>query len=84
MKTTVIRIGNSRGIRIPKAVLNECGLTGPVELEVRGGQLVVRRIARPRSGWEEAFRRMKEHGDDALLDRDSFPATKWDRTEWKW
>ena len=84
MKTTVVRIGNSRGIRIPKAVLTQCGLTGPVELEVRDGQLVVRRPFRPRSGWEDAFRRMKAHRDDTLLDRDSLSATKWDRTEWRW
>ena len=84
MKTSVIRIGNSHGIRIPKAVLNECGLTGPVELEVRDGQLVVRRIARPRSGWDEAFRRMAEVGDDELLDRENLGQTEWDQTEWEW
>jgi len=84
MKTKVVRIGNSRGVRIPKTLLEQCGLQGDVELEVREGQLVLRSATRPRAGWDEAFRRMREHGDDVLLDRDSLPLTKWDRTEWRW
>lgn len=84
MKTKVVRIGNSRGVRIPKTLLEQCGLHGPVELEVRDGQLVLRSASRPRVGWDDAFRRMREHGDDALLDQDSLPPTKWDRTEWRW
>lgn len=84
MKTKVVRIGNSRGVRIPKTLLEQCGLQGDVELEVREGQLVLRSATRPRAGWDEAFRRMREHGDDVLLDRDSLPLTKWDRAEWRW
>ena len=84
MKTKVVRIGNSRGVRIPKTLLEQCGLQGPVELEVRDGQLVLRSATRPRAGWDEAFRRMREHDDDVLLERDVLPATKWDRTEWRW
>ena len=84
MKTTVIRIGNSRGIRIPKTVLEQCGFKGPVELEVRDGQLVVRTTAKARAGWDDAFRGMHKHGDDALLDKGTLPGTKWDRTEWQW
>lgn len=80
MRASVIRIGNSRGIRIPKAILEECGLEGTVELEVRTGRLVVRPMAKPRSGWEDAFRRMAREGDDALLDQKSWPQTRWDRT----
>ena len=84
MKTSIIRIGNSRGIRIPKTVLDQCRLEGTVDLEVQDDQLVIRRVTKPRSGWDDAFRRMAHHGDDALLDRESLPQTKWDRTEWKW
>lgn len=84
MKTKVVRIGNSRGVRIPKTLLEQCGLQGAVELEVREGQLVLRSATRPRAGWDDAFRRMQQHGDDVLLDRDSQPSTKWDRTEWRW
>lgn len=84
MKTKVVRIGNSQGVRIPKTLLEQCGLKGAVELEVREGQLVVRSATRPRAEWDEAFRRMREQGDDVLLDRDSLPSTKWDRAEWHW
>jgi antitoxin MazE len=84
MKTNVIRIGNSRGIRIPKKLLEECRLEDTVELEAHKDHLVVRSISKPRSGWEESFRSMAEHGDDTLLDRESLASTKWDRTEWRW
>ena len=84
MKAKVVRIGNSQGVRIPKTLLEQCGLQGAVELEVREGQLVVRSATRARAGWDEAFRRMREHGDDVLLERDLLASTKWDRTEWRW
>jgi len=83
MKANVVRIGNSRGIRIPKTLLEHCHLTDAVELEVQDDHLVIRRSSKPRQGWEDAFRRMHQHGDDRLLDQKS-PATKWDRTEWRW
>jgi len=84
MKTNVIRIGNSRGIRIPKALLEQCHLQDEVELEVSGDHLLVRPTTRPRSGWAEAFRRMHEQGDDAVLDKELLPSTRWERAEWKW
>jgi antitoxin MazE len=67
MRTSLVRIGNSRGIRIPKALREQCHLQDEVELEVRGDHLEVRPATKPRSGWEEAFRRMHEQGDDVLL-----------------
>ena len=84
MKANVVRIGNSRGIRIPKAVLEHCRLTDAVELDVQEDHLVIRPAAKSRKGWDEAFQRMHQHGDDALVDRDSLPETKWERTEWRW
>lgn len=84
MKTKVVRIGNSRGIRIPKAILAQCSLSSPVELDGREGQLIVRCAVRPRAGWDEAFRRMHARGNDALLDRDSLRPTRWDGTTWQW
>ena len=84
MRTPIIRIGNSRGIRIPKALLDQCGFGTTAELEVEDGSLIVRPVAKPRQGWDEAFRLMAERGDDALLDGDEFPATAWDDTEWEW
>ncbi len=84
MRTTIVRIGNSRGIRIPKAMLEQCHLDNAVELEVQDGQLVVRPAEGPRLGWDDAFRRMREQGDDTLLDDEPVSAGEWDRTEWEW
>ena len=84
MKAAVVRIGNSRGVRIPKALLEQCRFRDTVELEVEDGRLVIRSAEQVRSGWDEAFRRMADKGDDALLDRDSLAPTRWDESEWEW
>jgi antitoxin MazE len=82
VKARVVRIGNSRGIRIPKVWLDQLDLDDEVELAVQKDRLVIRRAQRPREGWEEAFRSMAEHRDDRLLDKPI--VTKWDREEWEW
>lgn len=84
MKTKIVRIGNSQGIRIPKSVLHQCHLDGPVEIDVQRNQLVVRSASRPRSGWDEAFRSMHQAGDDQLLDRERSSPSRWDQDEWQW
>ena len=82
MKANLVAIGNSRGVRIPKAILEQTGLQGEVEIEVQGSQIVIRSAHRPRAGWAEAFSRMAAAGDDTLLDA-SRP-TEWDQSEWEW
>jgi len=82
LKAQIIRIGNSRGIRIPKVYLDQLGLRDEVELAVQSDRLVIRPARRRRQGWEEQFRAMAERGDDKLLDG-PIP-TKWDETEWEW
>ena len=67
MKAHVVRIGNSKGIRIPKSVIEQCQLHGAVDLIVQQGQLVVRSAAKARAGWDQAFEQMHRHGDDQLL-----------------
>ena len=67
MKVNVVRIGNSRGIRIPKTILDQCRVTDAMELEVQGNQLLLRPVRGPRAGWDDAFRRMHQQGDDQLL-----------------
>lgn len=84
MKTKIVRIGNSQGIRIPKSVLHQCHLDGPVEVDVQGNQLVVRSASRPRSGWDEAFRAMHQANDDRLLDTEHHAPSGWDHDEWRW
>jgi antitoxin MazE len=84
MKAHVVRIGNSRGIRIPKSVLEQCQLHGDVDLIVQQGQLVVRSAAKARAGWDQAFEHMHRAGDDTLIDRDSAATSEWDQKEWTW
>jgi antitoxin MazE len=83
MKTRIVRIGNSRGIRIPKPLLEQSGLGDEVELEVMDGKIVIKPVLQARHGWEAAFRSMAEHGDDAVLDPDLL-AHSWDEEEWEW
>ena len=67
MRSRLIRIGNSRGVRLPKAFIEEAGLEEAVELQVRGGAVVISSRRRARAGWAEAARGMHEAGDDRLL-----------------
>jgi antitoxin MazE len=83
MKSQIIQIGNSKGIRIPKPILEQCQLGDEIELEAQPGQLIVRPVGGPRRDWPAAFEKMAQYGDDTLLD-DGGPATKWTRKDWKW
>jgi antitoxin MazE len=81
-KTRIVRIGNSRGIRVPRALLEQAELTEEVELQAQPGRLIVRAARRPRAGWAEAARAMHERSDDTLLDEPTL--TKFDRDKWTW
>jgi antitoxin MazE len=82
MKARLVRIGNSRGVRIPKPVIEEAGLEEDVELQVLGNTVVIRSRATARAGWADAARRMREAGHDRLLDQAT--ATRFDEGEWRW
>ncbi|HEV2199162.1 MAG TPA: AbrB/MazE/SpoVT family DNA-binding domain-containing protein [Bryobacteraceae bacterium] len=82
MKTELVQIGNSRGVRIPKAFLEQAGLRDKIEMEVRGSQVVIAAANHPRTGWDKAFAEMAERGDDRSLDE--VAPGKWDETEWEW
>jgi antitoxin MazE len=84
MKTRIIRIGNSQGIRIPKPLLEQTGLCDEVEVIVHDDALVIRPIKNPRVGWAEAFQEMARRGDDALLDDAAPSPSAWDDQEWHW
>jgi len=84
MKAKIVQIGNSRGIRIPKPLLNQCHFHDVVNLEVEDGALLIRNIKRPRTGWKSTFQMMAENKDDQLLDSESTPLSKWDKEEWQW
>ena len=82
MKTRLVRMGNSRGIRLPKPLIEQAGLSDEVDLELRGNTIVI--AARPvlRLGWAEAARKLRAAGGDRLLDPPT--PTHFDETEWQW
>ena len=82
VKTCLVRIGNSRGIRLPKPLIAEAGLTDEVELHVREGAIVIERASTPRAGWAEAAKEMHERDEDLLLDQST--PNHFDRKEWEW
>ncbi|MDQ3815390.1 MAG: AbrB/MazE/SpoVT family DNA-binding domain-containing protein [Armatimonadota bacterium] len=85
VKTRIVKIGNSHGIRIPKLLLEQVGLTGQVEVEVQSDQLVIRPLSEsPRHGWEDQFKKMAAQGDDQLLDGELVSSSQWDKDEWEW
>ncbi len=83
MRVRIVKIGNSQGIRIPKPLLEQTGITGEVELEVVNHQITIRPAAHLREGWDEAFKAMAEAGDDKLLMGDNL-SHSWDEEEWEW
>jgi len=84
MHTRIVKIGNSHGVRIPKALLEESGLSGEVDISVNDGTLVIAAAGQPRQGWDEAFRQMALHGDDELLDGDLATTGSFDTESWEW
>ncbi len=86
MRTKVIKIGNSRGIRIPKSFIEQSGLDDEVELEVRNDQIIIRSIStNKRENWDILFEKMAQNKDDILLDSDTLEVqTIWDKDEWVW
>jgi antitoxin MazE len=83
MRAEIIRIGNSKGLRIPKAILEQCGMKHAVNLQVSDHALIVTPCEEVRSGWREAFQRMAANNDDLFLDTDSM-VHSWDDEEWQW
>jgi len=82
IRVPVVPIGNSRGIRIPKPLLRQCGIEGDVTIEVVGNTLVIRPVSEtPRAGWDERFREMAKHGDDAPLLDDALDL---ETDGWEW
>lgn len=81
MKTRLVRIGNSRGVRIPKPLIERAGLTDEVELRIEAGVITIRPVTGARAGWAEAAKLMRARDDDRLID--PAVATRFDKDEWK-
>jgi len=72
MEVSIIKIGNSKGIRISKTILERYNIRDTVDLILEKGQIILRPLSRPRKGWDKAFKQMNENGDDRLLFNDVF------------
>jgi len=72
MEVSVIKIGNSKGIRLSKTLLERYKIRDAVDLIMEKGQIIIRPLSKPRKGWEKAFKAMNENGDDKLLIPDLF------------
>jgi antitoxin MazE len=72
MDLTIVNIGNSKGVRIPKAILDKYNIQGKVEMILEKGYIILKPKAEPRKNWEKAFKEMHENGDDKLLMDDFF------------
>lgn len=82
MKTRLVRIGNSRGVRLPKPLIAEAALGEDVELRVRNGSIIVSRSTHSREGWAEAAWALVMRNQEALLDPPT--PTRFDDEEWEW
>jgi len=83
MRAELVRIGNSRGIRIPKLIIDQCGLGNTVELRVENDCLVISPRRKPRQGWEQAFLAGGIVAHDKLLLEPAEPSD-FDLKAWQW
>jgi antitoxin MazE len=83
MKMALVRIGNSRGLRLPKPIIEQCGFGETVEMRVERGRLIITPARRPREGWEEAFRAARRGEPDEIL-LEGLGENRFDREEWEW
>ena len=81
MEISIIQIGNSKGLRLSRSILDRYNIKDKVELILEEGQIILKPIEQPRKGWDEAFQKMHANGDDQLLLDDVFGDENFD--EWK-
>ncbi len=72
MEVSIIKIGNSKGFRLSKTLLEKYNIKDKVELILEKGRIIIKPIDTPRKGWESAFKEMNENGEDKLLYNDVF------------
>jgi len=84
MKTRIVRIGNSQGIRIPKLLLQHSNLAEEVEVKAEHDRIIISSSKQPRQTWAAACRSMAKRGDDSSLDKNLLTPTKWDEADWEW
>ena len=72
MEVSIIKIGNSKGFRLSKTLLEKYNIKDKVELILEKSHIIIKPISNPRNGWDMAFKEMHENGDDKLLFNDVF------------
>ena len=72
MELSIIKIGNSKGFRLSKTLIDKYNIKDKVELILEKGYIILKPISTPRKNWEKAFKEMSENGDDQLLFNDVF------------
>ena len=72
MDISLISIGNSKGIRLPKTILEKYNFQDTIELILEKGYIILKPNSAARKGWEASFKKMHENGDDKLLIDDVF------------
>jgi antitoxin MazE len=82
MKSRLIQIGNSRGVRLPKLLIEEAGLKDEVEIIVQEAGILIAPIIAPRAGWSAAAQELRANGGDELLDPPT--PTQFDEEGWAW
>ncbi len=81
METSIIKIGNSRGLRLSKTILEKYNIREKVEIILEKGQIILKPVVKTRNGWEVAFAKMRAENDDQLLIDDVFDNEAFE--EWK-
>jgi antitoxin MazE len=81
MEVSVVKIGNSRGIRFSKTIIEKYNIRDTVEMILDKGHIIIKPLAKPRKGWDKAFMEMHANGDDKLMIPDIFEEEN--PEEWK-
>ena len=84
IKVKIIRIGNSKGIRLSKSLIEQYNMKDEVLLEAKTNSIVIRPVENPRAEWDKSFEKMKLRGDDVLLDEGIEVESEWEQAEWQW
>jgi len=82
MLVSLVQVGNSKGIRLPKAILDQCHIEDKMDMEVADDSIILKPVKnKPREKWAEKFGKMKEAGEDKLLIDDGLDLSEKD---WEW
>jgi antitoxin MazE len=84
IRSKIVRIGNSQGVRIPHFLLQQLHLANEVEMTIQDDQLVIRAARKPRQDWEARFSRVLSEQEDSSGEGNFPQLSDWDGTEWTW